>query len=82
MWPFAAQIGVATPEQFVMASQKLLKLMGVEDAEKYISMPQMPAMGGMPFGVGGGQSPGGVMPPGIAGGAVPAGAGGAVGIPQ
>jgi hypothetical protein len=55
MWPFAAQIGAATVDQFVMASQKLLRLMGIEDAEKYISMPMlmpgMPMTGGM--GVGG-----------------------------
>lgn len=39
MLPYAMQIGVATPEQFVMAGQKLLKLMGIEDAEKYLVMP-------------------------------------------
>lgn len=39
MLPMALQLGVATPQQFVMAGQKLLKLMGIEDAEKYLVMP-------------------------------------------
>ncbi len=39
MLPMALQLGVATPQQFVMAGQKLLKLMGIEDAEKYLIMP-------------------------------------------
>jgi hypothetical protein len=82
MWPFAAQIGVGTLDQFVMASQKLLKLMGVEDADKYISMPPMNPMmmmqrGGMPVaGVGAGA--GGIAPTGAAGGTIPAGVGGVV----
>jgi hypothetical protein len=86
MWPFAAQIGAAGPEQFVFAAQKLLKLMGVEDADKYISMPQMNPMmmmGGIPIGPGGQQGAGvaTVTAPGAGGGALPAGAGGAVGVP-
>jgi hypothetical protein len=63
MLPFAMQIGVAGPQQFVMAGQKLLKLMGIEDADKYLMLPQpqmmpgmmpgmpgIPGMGGMPDG--------------------------------
>jgi hypothetical protein len=68
MWPAAVQIGAATADQFVLAAQKLLKLMGIEDADKYISMPQinpMMMMGGMP--VGGGQA-GEEAPPGAGGG--------------
>ncbi|MDR1979550.1 MAG: hypothetical protein LBQ42_12520 [Synergistaceae bacterium] len=49
MLPFAIQLGVAGPQQFVMAGQKLLKLMGIEDADKYLTLPQMmPGMMGMP----------------------------------
>jgi hypothetical protein len=40
MLPYAVQMGVAGPEQFVMAGQKLLKLMGIEDADKYLMQPQ------------------------------------------
>lgn len=64
MFPAALQIGAAEPGQFVLAAQKLLKLMGIEDAEKYLlssevmqqrqlQQQQMAIMGGMP--VGGGQ---------------------------
>jgi hypothetical protein len=75
LWPIAAspQVMAAGPEQFVMAGQKLLKLMGVEDADKYLRMPdpmqmlamQMAAQGGM---LNGGQ-PGGVPAPQGGGGA-------------
>jgi hypothetical protein len=73
MWPFAASIGVAAPDQFVMAAQKLLKLMGIEDAEKYISMPQfnpmMTGVGGVPVGgFGGQQGAGPPLPSGPGGG--------------
>jgi hypothetical protein len=40
MLPAAVQFGAAGPEQFVMAGQKLLKLMGIEDADKYLRQPQ------------------------------------------
>jgi hypothetical protein len=83
MWPAAAGIGIATPDQFVFAAQKLLKLMGIEDSDKYISMPRMDPMmmmGGMPVGQQG-VGPGEISPGGAAGGAVPPGAGGAVGVP-
>jgi hypothetical protein len=52
MFPFALQLGIVGIQQFVMAGQKLLKLMGVEDADKYLPMPQPQPMmmGGMPFG--------------------------------
>jgi hypothetical protein len=59
MWPAAMQIGAAGIEQFVTAGQKLLKLMGIEDADKYLFMPDpqqqmlmqlMAAMGGNPNG--------------------------------
>jgi hypothetical protein len=74
LWPFAAQIGAARTDQFVLAAQKLLRLMGIEDAEKYISMPMpmTPPMGGM------GQAGmmGGGMPVGGAGAAVVDGGGG------
>ena len=73
MLPYAMQIGVATPEQFVMAGQKLLKLMGIEDAEKYLVMPdpqqqllqmmQQQMMGGGALGgVGGGIPEAAVQP--------------------
>jgi hypothetical protein len=39
MYPFAMQIGVVGPEQFVIAGQKLLKLGGIEDAEKLLMVP-------------------------------------------
>jgi hypothetical protein len=39
MFPAAAQMGLAGPEQFVMAGSKLLKLNGLEDAEKYLLQP-------------------------------------------
>ena len=50
MLPFAMQMGAAGPDQFVMAGQKMLKLMGIEDADKYLLTPNprpMPGMGGM-----------------------------------
>ncbi|GHV45871.1 hypothetical protein FACS1894204_06240 [Synergistales bacterium] len=56
MYPVAVQMGAAGPEQFVLAGQKLLNLMGIEDAEKYLSAPQQQMnpiaalMGGMPGG--------------------------------
>ena len=79
MFPFALQIGAAEPGQFVMAAQKMLKLMGVEDAEKYLLSPevmqqrqleaqmQQIAMmgGGLPGQAG---APGGVVPPELGGG--------------
>jgi hypothetical protein len=40
MLPYAMQLGIAGPQQFVMAGQKLLKLMGIEDADKYLMTPQ------------------------------------------
>jgi hypothetical protein len=63
MYPFAMQIGVVGPEQFVIAGTKLLKLGGIEDAEKLLMVPdpmymqmmqqqmmqaQMISSGGMP----------------------------------
>jgi hypothetical protein len=36
MFPFAMQIGVAGPDQFYQAALKLLKLGGIEDAEKLL----------------------------------------------
>ena len=72
MFPFALQIGAAEPGQFVMAAQKMLKLMGVEDAEKYLLSPdvmqqrqlqQMAMMGGGLPGQPGAGAPGGVVPP-------------------
>jgi hypothetical protein len=63
MYPFAMQIGVVGPEQFVIAGTKLLKLGGIEDAEKLLMVPdpmymqmmqqqmmqaQMISQGGMP----------------------------------
>jgi hypothetical protein len=56
MLPYAMQMGVAGPQQFVMAGQKLLKLMGIEDADKYLMMPQpqMLGPGMMPGMIGGG----------------------------
>jgi hypothetical protein len=42
MFPMAMQMGVAGPEQFVIAGSKLLKLAGIEDAEKYLLQPVMP----------------------------------------
>jgi hypothetical protein len=57
MFPFALQLGIAGPQQFVMAGQKLLQLMGIEDADKYLPMPQPQQQqlmmgGGMPSGGG------------------------------
>jgi hypothetical protein len=82
MLPFAMQLGVAGPQQFVMAGQKLLKLMGIEDADKYLMLPQpqmmpgmMPGMmGGMPVGAGGA---GAALPAGPVGGPEAGGPGGA-----
>jgi hypothetical protein len=39
MLPAAMQLGLAGPEQFALAGQKLLKLGGIEDAEKYVVLP-------------------------------------------
>ena len=83
MWPAAMQVGAAGVDQFVMAGQKLLKLMGVEDAEKYLHMPdpvqqmliQMMAQGGMAHG--GGQQAGTPASQGGGGGQGADGAGGA-----
>lgn len=79
MFPAAVQFGAATPEQFVMAGRKLLQLMGIEDADKYLvqQMPQM--MGGMP--IGGAGPEGAPLPPVPGGGPGAGGAGGAGGIP-
>jgi hypothetical protein len=86
MLPFAMQLGVAGPQQFVMAGQKLLKLMGIEDADKYLMLPQptmmpgmMPGMagmtgGGMPVG---GPGAGTALPAGPVGGPEAGGIGGA-----
>jgi len=60
MFPFALQIGVASPEQFVMAGRKLLQLMGIEDVDKYLATPTPQMMGGMPFG--GGEGAGAPIP--------------------
>lgn len=73
--PAAMQMGVATPAQFVMAGQKLLKLMGIEDAEKYLLMPDpqqqeqmqqqmllQQMMGGGAVGAGFGQDAGAPVP--------------------
>ena len=85
MWPEAMRVGAASVEQFVMAGQKLLKLMGVEDAEKYLRMPdpvqqlliQMMAQGGMAYG--GGQQPAGAQAPQGGGGGQGANAPGGAG---
>jgi hypothetical protein len=74
MLPFAIQLQVAGPQQFVMAGQKLLRLMGIEDADKYLMMP---GIGGMPFGPGAGEA-GGALPPELGGGQGAGGAGGSV----
>lgn len=87
MWPEAMRVGAASVEQFVMAGQKLLKLMGVEDAEKYLHMPdpvqqlliQMMAQGGMAYG--GGQT-GVPAPQGGGGGQGADNAGGSGGVPR
>ena len=68
----AMQIGAAGPEQFVMAGQKLLRLMGIEDAERYLAMPQPQEMPGLPGGMegmdgAGGPGAGAALPP-VAGG--------------
>lgn len=55
----AMQIGAAGPEQFVMAGQKLLRLMGIEDAERYLAMPQPQEMPGLPGGMEGMDGAGG-----------------------
>ena len=87
MLPYAMQIGVATPEQFVMAGQKLLKLMGIEDAEKYLVMPdpqqqmmqmmQQQMMGGGAIGGVGGGIPEAAVQPEYGGGQSANSAGGA-----
>ena len=87
MLPYAMQIGVATPEQFVMAGQKLLKLMGIEDAEKYLVMPdpqqqmmqmmQQQMMGGGALGGVGGGIPEAAVQPEYSGGQSANSAGGA-----
>jgi hypothetical protein len=80
MLPYAAQMGVAGPRQFVMAGQKLLKLMGVEDADKYLMMPDPQPMmmgGGMPFGGLGAAQAGAAVPPELGGGPGAGGPGGA-----
>ena len=78
MFPAAVQFGVATPEQFVMAGRKLLQLMGIEDADKYL-VQQMPMMGGMPIG---GLGAGAPLSPELGGGPGAGGIGGAGGIPM
>ncbi len=77
MFPAAMQLGAATPEQFVMAGRKLLQLMGIEDADKYLIQPMQ--MGGMPLG---GLGAGAPLPPELGGGPGAGGAGGAGGIPM
>lgn len=83
LYPFAMQIGCAGQQQFVYAARKLMQLMGIEDAEKYIVDP---TFGGMPIGQGaqGYAAPAGyyggagadrvggagLLPPGAEGGAV------------
>jgi hypothetical protein len=74
MLPYAIQMGVAGPQQFVMAGQKLLKLMGIEDADKYLTMPPPPQPmmmlpgGGMPGGIGPGSAEAGApVPPELGG---------------
>jgi hypothetical protein len=65
MLPYAMRMGIAGPEQFVMAGQKLLKLMGIEDADKYLVLPQPQPMlgGGMPnAGLGTGEAGGAAAP--------------------
>jgi hypothetical protein len=71
MLPYAMQMGVAGPDQFVMAGQKLLRLMGIEDADKYLMMPQPSPIqqiqqmlgGGIPnAGLGAGEAGGAVAP--------------------
>jgi hypothetical protein len=54
----AMNIGVAGPQQFVMAGQKLLKLMGIEDADKYLAVPQPQALLQQMLGMGGMQDAG------------------------
>ena len=47
MFPFALQMGIVGVPQFVLAGQKLLKLMGIEDSDKFLPMPmpeQQPMM--------------------------------------
>ncbi|MDR1649925.1 MAG: hypothetical protein LBR71_06650 [Synergistaceae bacterium] len=61
----ASQMGAAGPQQFVLAGQKLLRLMGIEDAEKYLTMPQPQPMGPQSMGV----QPMGGGTPGDTGGA-------------
>jgi hypothetical protein len=78
MLPAAAQFGIAGPQQFVMAGQKLLKLMGIEDAEKYLMLPAPQPMmtgGGMALGPGTGQA-GGAVAPELGGGQGAGGPGG------
>ncbi len=79
MFPAAMQLGAATVEQFIMAGRKLLQLMGIEDADKYL-IQQMPQMGGMP--IGGAGPDGAPLPPVLGGGPGAVGAGGAGGIPM
>ena len=72
MFGAAMQIGAAGPEQFVMAGQKLLRLMGIEDAERYLAMPQPQEMPGLSGGMEGmdgvgGPGAGAALPP-VAGG--------------
>ncbi|MDR0648415.1 MAG: hypothetical protein LBF92_03705 [Synergistaceae bacterium] len=54
----AIQMGVAGPDQFVMAGQKLLKLMGIEDADKYLMAPQPQTLLQRTLGMGGVQNAG------------------------
>lgn len=44
MYPFAMQIGIAGPQQFIFAGRKLLQLMGIEDADKYLIDPMQAMM--------------------------------------
>lgn len=89
MFPAALQIGAAGPQQFIDAGRKLLQLMGIEDADKYLldpmqvtvqnlrtMMQQQQLMGGLGLGQQGGVAPGAPAAAGPAGGP---GGGGPVG---
>ena len=89
MLPYAVQMGIAGPEQFVMAGQKLLRLMGIEDAEKFLRLPepdpmamlQQQMMGGAGVVDGGQAGEGAALPPSLVGGQGAADFGGAGVIP-
>lgn len=73
LYPFAAQIGLATPEHFARAARRVLELNGIENAGEFITSPEEGAYVG-PVGPDSGGAGGGV-PVGAAG--VFAGGGGA-----